>query len=68
MSRYVPAGTAGVLAWPPRAARAVALLALVTALAGVESELVVRWEHSVQGHPTAIEEVRRTLLHHAGIR
>jgi len=31
---------------------------------GVESELVVRWEHSVQGQPKAIEEVRRILLLH----
>ena len=29
---------------------------------GVKSELVVRWEHSVQGQPQAIEEVRRILL------
>jgi pimeloyl-ACP methyl ester carboxylesterase len=34
---------------------------------GVESELVVRSHHSVQGHPDAIEEVRRILLLHAGI-
>jgi pimeloyl-ACP methyl ester carboxylesterase len=34
---------------------------------GVESELVVRSFHSVQGHPDAIEEVRRILLLHAGI-
>jgi pimeloyl-ACP methyl ester carboxylesterase len=32
---------------------------------GVESELVVRSEHSVQGNPRAIEEVRRILLLHA---
>ena len=31
------------------------------------SELVVRWNHSVQGHPEAIEEVRRILLEHAAI-
>jgi pimeloyl-ACP methyl ester carboxylesterase len=31
---------------------------------GVESELVVRSEHSVQGNPRAIEEVRRILLLH----
>jgi pimeloyl-ACP methyl ester carboxylesterase len=31
---------------------------------GVESELVVRFGHSVQGHPKAIEEVRRILLEH----
>ena len=36
---------------------------------GVESELVVRSEHSVQGHPRAIEEVRRILaLHEAELR
>ncbi|MGH7788644.1 MAG: esterase/lipase family protein [Candidatus Binatia bacterium] len=32
---------------------------------GVESELVVRSTHSVQGNPHAIEEVRRILLEHA---
>jgi hypothetical protein len=31
---------------------------------GVESELVVRFGHSVQGHPQAIEEIRRILLEH----
>jgi hypothetical protein len=31
---------------------------------GVESELVVRFGHSVQGHPKAIEEIRRILLAH----
>jgi pimeloyl-ACP methyl ester carboxylesterase len=31
---------------------------------GVESELVVRFDHSVQGHPKAIEEVRRILTDH----
>ncbi len=31
---------------------------------GVESELVVRFGHSVQGHPKAIEEIRRILLEH----
>ena len=31
----------------------------------VESELVVRWNHSSQGRPEAIEEVRRILLLHA---
>ena len=36
-------------------------------LEGVESELVVRSHHSVQGHPDAIEEVRRILLLHAGL-
>ena len=33
-------------------------------LEGVESELVVRFGHSVQGHPKAIEEVRRILTEH----
>jgi hypothetical protein len=33
---------------------------------GVESELVVRSDHSVQWAPDAIEEVRRILLLHAG--
>ena len=32
----------------------------------VDSELVVRSGHSVQGHPLAIREVRRILLQHAG--
>jgi hypothetical protein len=31
---------------------------------GVESELVVRSEHSVQGNPATIREVRRILLEH----
>ena len=31
------------------------------------SELVVRSDHSVQGHPAAIEEVRRILLEHAAV-
>jgi pimeloyl-ACP methyl ester carboxylesterase len=31
---------------------------------GVESELVVRFGHSVQGHPKALEEVRRILIEH----
>jgi len=31
---------------------------------GVESELVVRFGHSVQGHPKAIEEIRRILTDH----
>jgi len=31
---------------------------------GVESELVVRFGHSVQGHPKAIEEIRRILIKH----
>ncbi len=34
---------------------------------GVESEFVVRSEHSCQGHPYTIEEVRRILLRHIGI-
>ncbi len=33
-------------------------------LDGVESEFVVRSGHSAQGHPLAIEEVRRILLQH----
>jgi pimeloyl-ACP methyl ester carboxylesterase len=33
-----------------------------------EVELVVRWEHSVQGQPEAILEVRRILLEHATAR
>ena len=37
-------------------------------LEGVESELVVHSEHSVQDHPVAIEEIRRILLEHAGAR
>jgi pimeloyl-ACP methyl ester carboxylesterase len=35
---------------------------------GVESELVVRSSHSTQGNPHTIEEVRRILLLHAGLR
>jgi hypothetical protein len=35
---------------------------------GVESELVVRSSHSVQGRPEAIEEVRRILREHMGVR
>lgn len=31
---------------------------------GVESELVVRWGHSVQGQPKTVEEVRRILIEH----
>ena len=31
---------------------------------GVASELIVRFGHSVQGHPKAIEEVRRILIDH----
>jgi hypothetical protein len=34
----------------------------------VESELVVRSGHSVQGNPRAIEEVRRILRLHAGVK
>ena len=37
-------------------------------LDGVESQLVVRSEHSVQGNPEAIEEIRRIFLEHAGVR
>jgi len=32
---------------------------------GVRSELVVRWEHSVQGQPEAVLEARRILLESA---
>jgi hypothetical protein len=35
---------------------------------GVESELVVRSPHSVQGKPEAIAEVRRILRLHAGLQ
>jgi pimeloyl-ACP methyl ester carboxylesterase len=35
---------------------------------GVRSELVVRWEHSVQGQPEAIQEVRRILLLNEGAK
>ena len=35
---------------------------------GVESELVVRSSHSTQGRPETIEEVRRILLLHAGVK
>jgi len=34
---------------------------------GVASELVVRWDHSCQGQPEVIEEIRRILLVHAGV-
>lgn len=34
---------------------------------GVESEFIVRAEHSCQDHPFVIEEVRRILLKHIGI-
>jgi hypothetical protein len=33
----------------------------------VQSELVVKSSHSVQGNPHAIEEVRRILRVHAGL-
>ena len=36
----------------------------VAYIEGVESKLVVRSSHSVQGNPSAIEEVRRILLLH----
>ena len=35
---------------------------------GVESELVVRFGHSVQSHPKALEEVRRILRDHLHLR
>jgi pimeloyl-ACP methyl ester carboxylesterase len=35
---------------------------------GVESEFIVRTGHSCQGHPFTIEEVRRILLDHLGVR
>ena len=35
---------------------------------GVKSELVVRSSHSTQGNPHTIEEVRRILLLHAGLK
>jgi hypothetical protein len=35
---------------------------------GVASELVVRSGHSTQSHPETIEEVRRILREHAGVR
>jgi len=35
---------------------------------GVESEKVVRSGHSTQGHPETIEEVRRILREHIGVR
>jgi len=35
---------------------------------GVKSELVVRWEHSVQSQPEAIMEVRRILLQNVGAK
>ena len=36
-------------------------------LPGMDSEFIVRSEHSCQGNPFAIEEVRRILLKHIGI-
>jgi hypothetical protein len=35
---------------------------------GVVSEFVVRWDHSCQGQPEVIEEIRRILLEHAAMR
>jgi hypothetical protein len=35
---------------------------------GVESEVVVRSAHSTQGRPETIEEVRRILRLHAGVK
>ena len=35
---------------------------------GVASELVVRSDHSTQGHPETVEEVRRILREHVGLR
>jgi len=37
-------------------------------LEAADSELIVRSGHSVQGNPEAIEEIRRILLEHAGLR
>jgi hypothetical protein len=34
----------------------------------VESELVVKWNHSLQGRPDTIEEVRRILRLHDGLK
>jgi pimeloyl-ACP methyl ester carboxylesterase len=34
----------------------------------VESELVVRWNHSLQGRPETIEEIRRILRLHIGLK
>jgi hypothetical protein len=36
-----------------------------THIEGVESEKIVRSEHSVQGNPEAIQEVKRILIEHA---
>ena len=38
------------------------------AIAAVESELIVRSSHSAQGNPHTIEEVRRILRLHAGLK
>ena len=35
---------------------------------GVASELVVRSDHSTQGHPDTVEEVRRILREHLGLK
>jgi hypothetical protein len=35
---------------------------------GVESEVVVQSSHSTQGTPATIEEVRRILREHIGVR
>jgi hypothetical protein len=35
---------------------------------GVESEKVVRSGHSTQGHPETIEEMKRILNEHLGLR
>ena len=37
-------------------------------LDGVESELIVQSGHSTQGNPHTIEEVRRILRLHAGLK
>ena len=37
-------------------------------IAAVESELIVRSSHSAQGNPHTIEEVRRILRLHAGLK
>jgi hypothetical protein len=34
----------------------------------VESELVVKWNHSLQGRPETIEEIRRILRLHIGLK
>jgi hypothetical protein len=35
---------------------------------GVESELIVRSSHSTRGRPETIEEVRRILREHVGVK